>query len=595
MVNKIIKLSAIALAVGVSSSPAIAHAQQDSNADFSSQQCSDIQVIASPGTGSSWTGMAPQGEAPQGAETDLANYVRDAFPGRVGVWNTPYPASAGALWSSISLNNESTTYGDSRLYGDNAAISYMEDYKAQCPNAAFALTGYSQGAHVAGDVAAIVAHGGVEGVTNDDIVSVLLYADPGRSGVSQYTGAETMTGYVPLPQGAAFQKNGEVVNPDANVDNFVGMTGQRSLNFAGLEGKVISLCSPKDVACSTIQGSPIRRIADYSDKDIMPNKAYREGNSLANIIINDGIVSIVKDALKEGVVGDVIAGDLSGLSDTIRTIAHDSESLSSIDKKQLNNAADELDAALEILKSDDAYGNVSDKDIMNHIIKTAYPSFKDNIPLAPEHKVILDNYINALPWPQLPEEVRNNVDFYIDQISTSPVHHSSYFFPGSAQTNVDGMLASDWAKQSWKQGFENYFNGNLLTFNSGDNPQPHNAEVEVAESDRRDDGLRKLMNEGYPFVYEDEDEEDTNKKGDNKVENKTSAPTEEDVVTTYRSSPETKETSKPTSSTSVRNADSASGTTTPVKPVSKLYGATVNTGGSVENDSIFRKVMSIFG
>src|SRR5699024_4748188 len=114
----------------------------------------------------------------------------------------------------------------------------------------FALVGYSQGADVVGDTAALIANGRSTQVGPEKIVGVALFSDPSRSGNStnqNLGGSEDL--YASAPQGD-IQRNKEILVTDKEVKG-TGMAGQREMPFTGLEEKVISVCNPGDAARAT--------------------------------------------------------------------------------------------------------------------------------------------------------------------------------------------------------------------------------------------------------------------------------------------------------------------------------------------------------
>lgn len=84
-------------------------------------------------------------------------------------WNEDYPGRQGALVDAICAgqdsgacgyediifdDSEGTVYGTAVYEGATAGISQVTDYAADCPDAKLVLSGYSEGAHVVGDVLA---------------------------------------------------------------------------------------------------------------------------------------------------------------------------------------------------------------------------------------------------------------------------------------------------------------------------------------------------------------------------------------------------------------------------------------------------------
>lgn len=80
-------------------------------------------------------------------------------------WNEPYPGRQGKLAGSICWSLESCDYEDihfsnapeddycaSVTEGAASGVAQMTAYAERCPNSKLVLSGYSQGANVAGDI-----------------------------------------------------------------------------------------------------------------------------------------------------------------------------------------------------------------------------------------------------------------------------------------------------------------------------------------------------------------------------------------------------------------------------------------------------------
>ncbi|MFW0787907.1 cutinase family protein [Gordonia sp. CPCC 206044] len=120
--------------------------------------------------------------------------------------------------------------GQSYVESKNTAIAnaakVLQDYASAHPAAKFTITGYSQGADAAGDLAASIGNG--EGpISADKVIGVALLSDP-----SAGTDGETAVG--PATSGT-------------------GITGARTQGMGSLAGRVMSICNPSDRYCSTDQ------------------------------------------------------------------------------------------------------------------------------------------------------------------------------------------------------------------------------------------------------------------------------------------------------------------------------------------------------
>ena len=80
-------------------------------------------------------------------------------------WNEPYPGRQGKLAGAICSSIDSCDYEDilfsntpdddycgSVTEGNTNGVAQMTAYAERCPNSKLVLTGYSQGANVAGDI-----------------------------------------------------------------------------------------------------------------------------------------------------------------------------------------------------------------------------------------------------------------------------------------------------------------------------------------------------------------------------------------------------------------------------------------------------------
>lgn len=243
-------------------------------------RCTPIRFVYVKGTFSSKTGDSTHPDRMYEGK-DLYNAMSRAVgPQNVSGYSVSYPASVGAispfLVAGMDINgwgggNEAVTFGDSVKTAVRNGTEHISEYKRACPNTKFVIGGYSQGASAAGTIASEIASGKVPGVNSNDVAGVLLYADPYRSATSEfdsYAGAPASTLYAnPIP--GVMGRNLETIVGYApnGRDDFVGWAGPRPQNFAGMQGKVMSLCHDLDPACSVPANGMLRMIADYVDKE----------------------------------------------------------------------------------------------------------------------------------------------------------------------------------------------------------------------------------------------------------------------------------------------------------------------------------------
>lgn len=102
-------------------------------------------------------------------------------------WNEPYPGRQGKLAGAICYGLDSCDYEDILFYnaedsdycaavteGDTNGLAQMTAYAERCPDSRLVLSGYSQGANVAGDIL-----GGGGGVFGNSTVNCTVGTNPG--------------------------------------------------------------------------------------------------------------------------------------------------------------------------------------------------------------------------------------------------------------------------------------------------------------------------------------------------------------------------------------------------------------------------------
>lgn len=263
-------LAALTLATLVPLAP-VAQAQPW---DLVAPSCTPVHVVQAAGTGFSHSWDPSARESLFDDHSSPAADLTEHFGARtVRTYQVRYPASLGRLNALGSASGgiegtEAATYGESVTLGADDAAREMRTVARNCPDTRFILIGYSQGAHLIGDVAAEVGHGNVAGVGPDQVAAVVLFADPGRSGVGKQRPLAPAKLYAPAPKGQ-LARGGELINGGGSgvVPGRVGLAGERALSFAGLEGKVLSLCNAADMACSTDPDSALRELADVAMRE----------------------------------------------------------------------------------------------------------------------------------------------------------------------------------------------------------------------------------------------------------------------------------------------------------------------------------------
>lgn len=179
--------------------------------------CPPTFALFIPGT---WeTGESADPTVSVGMLKPIADSIADKRGSAAQVYTLPYMARAF---------DNGKTYADSKSDGLNKAKRILSETAAKCSNTKFTITGYSQGADIAGDLASEIGNGSGP-ITAEQVLAVGLLADPGSG-----TDGETVIG--PHPSGK-------------------GIADPRPQGMGKLSGRVASICDPKDLYCSIQKGS----------------------------------------------------------------------------------------------------------------------------------------------------------------------------------------------------------------------------------------------------------------------------------------------------------------------------------------------------
>ncbi|PBC35160.1 cutinase [Rhodococcus sp. ACS1] len=189
--------------------PVIAHANP--------ANCASTFNLFIPGTWETNENADPT--RPVGMLAPVAAAIEAQNAARAQIYTLPYMARAF---------DNGHTYADSKTDAVNKATAVLRNYADKCRGAKITITGYSQGADAAGDLASAI--GNNQGpVDADQVLGVALIADPG-----------------------AGTKGAATVGPKTSGE---GIAGPRSQGMGTLSGRVASICDPKDLYCSIRKGA----------------------------------------------------------------------------------------------------------------------------------------------------------------------------------------------------------------------------------------------------------------------------------------------------------------------------------------------------
>jgi len=189
--------------------PVIAHANP--------ANCASTFNLFIPGTWETNENADPN--QPVGMLAPVAEAIKAQNGARAQIYTLPYMARAF---------DNGHTYADSKADAVSKATAVLKSWADKCRGAKITITGYSQGADAAGDLASAI--GNDQGpVDADEVLGVALIADPG-----------------------AGTKGAATVGPTTSGE---GIAGPRSQGMGNLSGRVASICDPKDLYCSIRKGA----------------------------------------------------------------------------------------------------------------------------------------------------------------------------------------------------------------------------------------------------------------------------------------------------------------------------------------------------
>jgi len=156
---------------------------------------------------------------PAGMLKPVADALKAEHGCQAEVYTLPYTARAF---------DNGHTYADSKADAIDKAEKVLSKVANSCPSTKFTITGYSQGADAAGDLASAIGNG--QGpVDASRVLAVGLLADPG-----------------------AGTKGAATVGPRTSG---TGIADPRPQGMGKLSGRVASICDPGDLSCSIEKGS----------------------------------------------------------------------------------------------------------------------------------------------------------------------------------------------------------------------------------------------------------------------------------------------------------------------------------------------------
>jgi hypothetical protein len=207
--------------------------------------CPDVQLLAVPGTWESAVGDDPLNPTanPNSLMQSITRPLQERFGvDRALVYTLPYPAEFALPGSPPQMS-----YNESRAQGTVGARDALAATHAECPLTSYLLVGFSQGAVIAGDIAAEIGAGSGP-VPADRVLGVALIADGRRDPDAAPTIGPPVGGV-----GLEVSFAGLSI-PFVNID----FTGKRPGGFGELADRTVQFCAPNDGICD----APVNPLTD---------------------------------------------------------------------------------------------------------------------------------------------------------------------------------------------------------------------------------------------------------------------------------------------------------------------------------------------
>ncbi|MDI9915669.1 cutinase family protein [Rhodococcus sp. IEGM 1379] len=241
----LLTVTTLAAASAALTTPAIASAQTGCAATFN---------LFIPGTWETTEDADPT--VPVGMLKPIAERLETKHGTAAEIYTLPYMASAF---------DNGKTYADSKADALTKAEAVLSEIADTCSNTKFTITGYSQGADAAGDLASSIGND-TGPITPERILAVGLLADPGSG-----TKGESVVG--PKPSGH-------------------GIADPRPQGMGKLSGRVASICDPHDLYCSIKKGSSpllgsLGSILSKASSSATPDQAVGGNSTLATALASD--------------------------------------------------------------------------------------------------------------------------------------------------------------------------------------------------------------------------------------------------------------------------------------------------------------------
>lgn len=236
--------------------------------------CPKVEVVAVPGT---WESKADDDPIhPHANKNALLLNVTEPLQDRfsrddVKVYTVPYVAQFRNPQAPLE-----TSYNKSREQGTARMKKELSATFGRCPATKFILTGFSQGAVIAGDVASDIGNGRGP-IAAKNVLGVALVADGRRENGQGINPGEPLNGEgLELALGIVGSGIGFLSGSDAT------MKGSRKNGFGSLNDVTYQLCDARDVICNASK-NPLT-LLEKGQNFLSNNPIHAKYNTNKNVI-----------------------------------------------------------------------------------------------------------------------------------------------------------------------------------------------------------------------------------------------------------------------------------------------------------------------
>ncbi|WP_083581031.1 cutinase family protein [Rhodococcus rhodnii] len=214
-------------------------------------ECTPLHVVAVQGTNQSAPDASPTADSGFLGAALLTPLLDTVSPGSLSREYIPYAGDFG--WRG-------QTYEQSMLGGVDTATQVLGEYAARCPDAKFAIVGYSQGAQIADTLAREIG-AGTGPVAASDVAAVSLFSSPTRpEGASVFPGAPGRTSpAAPVGVDQSALADLDVVVPAPAEGSGGAPNVAAAGGYGSLAGRVASWCNEGDLACAIPEDAQLAR------------------------------------------------------------------------------------------------------------------------------------------------------------------------------------------------------------------------------------------------------------------------------------------------------------------------------------------------